>query len=159
MQLLIPWDEASLPLMLSVVRSRLRQVAWRLLAPYGVTPQQYQVLRVLWDAPGVSHGELAGALGLDKPTTTRMLQILQRKGWVAVRPHPGHGRKLCLELSAEGLDLVERLAPFRQQMREGLEAGLDAGQRQAIRDLLFVLKENLDRIDEAIPPAPPSPLS
>jgi DNA-binding MarR family transcriptional regulator len=148
MQLLIPWDEASLPLMLTVVRSRLRQVSWRLLAPFGITPQQYQVLRVLSDTPGLCHGELAGALGLDKPTTTRMIQTLQRKGWVDVLPHPCHGRKLRLELSPGGRTLVESLAPFRKQIREGLEAGMDEGQRQAVRALLHTLKTNLDRMEE-----------
>lgn len=147
MQLLVPWEEAGLPLMLTVVRSRLRQVSWHLLAPYGVTPQQYQVLRALADKPGLCHRELAGALGLDKPTATRLLQALQRKGWVEVLPHPCHGRKLRLELSPEGQALVERLMAFRKTIREGLEQGLDEQERVAIRALLRKLKHNLDRMD------------
>jgi len=149
MQLLVPWETASLPLMLTVVRSRLRQVSWRLLAPYGVTPQQYQVLRVLSDTPGLCHGELAGALGLDKPTATRMLQNLQRKGWVDVLPHPCHGRKLRLELSPAGQAMVDSLGEFRRTVREGLEQGLDEDERKAVRALLHKLKLNLDRLDEA----------
>ena len=155
MQLLIPWDEASLPLMLTVVKSRMRQVSLKLLAPYGITPQQYQVLRVLSEKPGLCHFELAGALGLDKPSATRLLQGVQRKGWVESRPHPGHKRKLCLGLSAEGLALVGRLTQFRKTMREGLEKGLDEGERKAIRALLLKLRTNLDRMEEAasLPPA------
>jgi DNA-binding MarR family transcriptional regulator len=155
MQLLIPWEDASLPLMLTVVRSRLRQVSWRLLAPYGITPQQYQVLRVLSDSPGLCHGQLAGALGLDKPTATRLLQALQRKGWVDVLPHPSHGRKLRLELSADGQALVTNLVPFRKTVREGLEEGLEPGERKALRDMLHKLKLNLDHMDEALDTAPP----
>jgi len=147
MQLLIPWEEASLPLMLSVVKSHLRQVSLRLLAPYGITPQQHQVLRVLADKPGLCHGELAGALGLDKPSATRLLHNVHGKGWVELLPHPTHKRKLRLELSAEGLALVARLATFRAAVREGLERGLDEGERQAIRALLHKLQHNLDRMD------------
>jgi len=149
MQLLIPWEDASLPLMLTVVRSRLRQVTWHLLAPHGITPQQYQVLRVLSDAPGLCHGQLAGALGLDKPTTTRMIQALVRKGWVDVLPHPSHKRKTRLELSVGGRAKVEELVPFRTAVREGLEAGLDEGERKAVRALLHKLKNNLDHLDGA----------
>ena len=149
MQLLIPWEEASLPLMLTVVKSRLNQVTWRLLAPYGVTPQQYQVLRVLSDSPSLCHGQLAGALGLDKPTATRLVQALQRKGWVEVSPHACDGRKLRLDLSPSGRDLVARLADFRTHVRERIEEGLDEGERQAIRSLLHKLKLNLDSLDEA----------
>ncbi|BDU73453.1 MarR family winged helix-turn-helix transcriptional regulator [Mesoterricola silvestris] len=147
MQLLIPWEDASLPLMLTVVRSRLRQVAWHLLAPHGLTPQQYQVLRVLSDSPGLCHGQLAGALGLDKPTATRMVQALARKGWVDVLPHPTHGRKTRLELSEGGRAKVESLVGFRKAIREGLEAGLDGEERKAVRALLLKLKTNLDHLD------------
>ena len=63
MQLPFAWEDASLPLMITVVRSRLKQVTWKFLAPHGLTPQQFQVLRVLDDSPGLCHGELAGALG------------------------------------------------------------------------------------------------
>jgi DNA-binding MarR family transcriptional regulator len=154
MQLLVPWEEAGLPLLLTVVRSRLRQVSWRMLAPYGVTPQQYQVLRALADKPGLCHGELAGALGLDKPTATRLLQALQRKGWVEVLPHPCHGRKLRLELSAEGQALVDRLLAFRKTIRAGLEQGLTEAEQRQIRSLLQKLKTNLDQMDADLDAAP-----
>lgn len=149
MQLLIPWEDASLPLMLTVVRSRLKQVSWKLLAPYGITPQQYQVLRVLSDTPGLCHGQLAGALGMDKPSATRLVQTLERKGWVEVTAHPCHGRKRCLDLSESGRALARRLDGFRKTMREALEEGLDPDQRRAVRELLFALKQNLDRLEEA----------
>lgn len=153
MQLLIPWEEASLPLMLSVVRSRLRQVSWKLLAPYGVAPQQYQVLRVLSEHPGLCPGQLAGALGLDRPSATRLLQTVRRKGWVEVSAHPSHGRKQCLALSPSGRALASSLEPFRQTIREGLEEGLEPAERKALRDLLLALNRNLDRM-EAASPAP-----
>jgi DNA-binding MarR family transcriptional regulator len=157
MQLLIPWEEASLPLMLSVVRSRLRQVSWKFLAPHGVAPQQYQALRVLSEHPGLCHGQLAGALGLDKPSATRLLQTLRRKGWVEMSAHPSHGRKQCLVLSPSGLALAARLEPVRTAIREGLEDGLGPAERQAIRDLLLALKCNLDRMEAAAPPSAGKP--
>ena len=147
MQLLVPWEEAALPLMISVVRSRMRQVSWHMLAPYGVTPQQFQVLRALEDKPGLCHGELVGALGLDKPTATRILQALQAKGWVEILPHPDHGRKLRLELSLEGRNLLDSLLVFRKTIRDGLEQDFDDEEKRAIRALLLKLKNNLDRMD------------
>jgi len=154
MQLLIPWDEASLPLMLTVVKSRMRQVSLRFLAPYGITPQQYQVLRVLSERPGLCHGGLAGALGLDKPSATRLLQSVERKGWVELFPHPANKRKLRLELSPEGLRMVDRLEAFRKTMREGLEEGLEEGERKAIRAILHKLHNNLDRMEAVAGTAP-----
>jgi MarR family transcriptional regulator for hemolysin len=146
---MVPWEDASLPLMLSVVRSRLKQVALKLLAPYGVTYIQFQMLRALFDSPGICHGHLAGALGLDKPTTTRVVQTLQRKGWVTLVPHAADGRKVRLDLSASGRELVESLAGFRGRVREAMEEGLSPEERRSIRALLLKIKTNLDRLDEA----------
>jgi DNA-binding MarR family transcriptional regulator len=157
MQLWGTWEEASLPLLLTLVRSRLRQVSWHLLAPFDITPQQYQVLMTLVDHPGLSHRELAEALVLDKPTATRILQALQRKAWIRILPHPHHGRKLRIELTPEGTALTGRLQAFRHTIRKGLERDLDPEERRTLRLLLRRLKENLDLMDSSLDaPSEPS---
>jgi len=148
MKLNIPWEEAHLPLLLAVVRSRLRQVGLQHLAPFGLTPQQFQVLAVLESDPGICHKNLAGALGMDKPTATRLLQTLQKKGWILIQPDPKHGRRLCITLSPEGAGLMGQLKEFRLFFREGLEAGLEPTERQQLRDLLHKLMLNLDRLEQ-----------
>lgn len=150
MQLLMPWEEASLPLILSVAKSRLRQVSWRMLAPYGITPQQYQVVINVSDHPGLSHGELASALGLDKPTATRMIQAVVAKGWVSVQPDPAHGRRLKLHLTDEGAALAQRLATFRRTLRAGIEAGLSPEERLQLRRLLERVVANLDDLEAQV---------
>lgn len=150
-QLQIPWSEAHLPLLLTVVRSRIRQVSLRFLTPYDVTHQQFQVLALLERSPGICHKDLAGALGLDKPTATRILQALQRKGWIEVRSDPKHGRRLRIDLSETGRALMAELGGFRQFFREGLETGLSPEERQTLRDLLQRLMLNLDRLEALSP--------
>jgi len=148
MQLNIPWEEAHLPLLLTVVRSRIRQVSLHFLAPHDLTPQQFQVLAVLEGNPGICHKNLAGAIGIDKPTATRLLQTLQKKDWIRIQPDPKHGRRLVLDLSPEGARVLGQLSEFRQFFREGLEDGMEPAERQQLRDLLHRLMLNLDRLDQ-----------
>jgi len=148
MKLNIPWEEAHLPLLLTVVRSRMRQVSLHFLAPHDLTPQQFQVLAVLEKSPGICHKDLAGAIGMDKPTATRLLQALQRKGWVLIQPDPAHGRRLCIELSPEGARVLGQLSTFREAFREGLEEGLEDSERKQLRELLQKLMLNLDRLEQ-----------
>jgi len=147
MQLHTPWEEAHLPLLLSVVRSRMRQVLLHHLAPHGLTTQQFQVLAVLEAKPGICHKNLAGAIGMDKPTATRLLQTLQKKAWVQIQADPEHGRRLQITLTPEGAELVRSMAPLRVTFRKALEEGMDASERQQLRDLLHKVYLNLDRLE------------
>jgi len=147
MQRLVSWEQASLPLMISSLKSRLRQVAWRRLAPFGITPEQFQALRTLEDRPGLCHGELACTLGLDKPSATRVIQGLARKGLAQILPSPRDGRKLCLVLTEAGTALMARVQPFRQSVREGLERGLEPEEQARLRALLGKLMDNLDAME------------
>ncbi|WP_005035767.1 MarR family winged helix-turn-helix transcriptional regulator [Holophaga foetida] len=147
-QINVPWDEAHLPLLLTLVRSRVKQVSLQFLAPHNLTPPQFQVLAVLESNPGICHKNLAGALGMDKPTATRILQTLQKKAWILIEPDPTHGRRLRIKLSPEGARVLGQIAEFRHTFREGLEEGMDPAERQQLRELLRRLMLNLDRLEQ-----------
>jgi MarR family transcriptional regulator, transcriptional regulator for hemolysin len=140
--------------MISALKSRLRQVAWRRLAPFGVTPEQFQALRALEDRPGLSHGQFTAALGLDKPSATRLLQGLARKGLARALPSPGDGRRQHLELTAGGRALLEDLRPFQRAIREGLDRGLAPEDLDRLRALLGTLMTNLEVLDASTPGPP-----
>jgi DNA-binding MarR family transcriptional regulator len=118
-----------------------------MLAPYGVTPLQYQALRAVGDGQGICHGQLAGTLGLDKPSATRLLQTLERKGWVRVRKAPCQGRKLAIELTEGGAALAARMDPFREAIRGGLDRGFSPLELAQLREFLKRLAHNLDRLE------------
>ncbi len=85
--------------------------ARELLAPHGVTPAQYAVLKVLGEADGRTLTELAGRLVLDSATATGLADRLEAAGLV--------------ERRADGEDRrVSRL--FLTERGRGLGAPLDA---------------------------------
>ncbi|HJV38431.1 MAG TPA: MarR family winged helix-turn-helix transcriptional regulator [Geothrix sp.] len=148
MQLTASWKTASLSHMITAVKSRMRQVAGRRLAPYGLTPQQFQLLMAVAERDGRCHGDLARCTWMDKPTATRILRTLQDRGLVRAEGDPAHRRRVLFHLLPEAEALVQELRTFRQSMREGMEQGLDPKDRDRLRDILASVMGNLDRMDE-----------
>ncbi len=100
--------------------------AKRRLAPYGVTPVQYGLLEVLWEADGQSGAALGERLRLDGATITGLLDRLAHAGFVERRPHPTDRRinhvyltdtgralqrDLDREINALATEVLGRLAP------------------------------------------------
>jgi DNA-binding MarR family transcriptional regulator len=94
-------------------------------------------------ARGIAQGELAGLLGLEKSTVSRLAAGLERKGWVRRGRDEGNQRYVRLYLTAEGAVVANRLwdAWLSRQARilAGLtdeeRAGLSSGLRGLVRGL------------------------
>lgn len=99
---------------------------------YDVSVTQCYALEALARRGALTLNELAAQLYLDKSTASRVVDALERKGYVARRPHPHDGRALQLEPTAAGQALhtqieadilaEERrlLAPFAPEVRQAM---------------------------------------
>jgi DNA-binding MarR family transcriptional regulator len=90
-----------------LVRRGLGQV----LEPYGITPQQYNVLRILRGAgeQGLPTLEIGERMIEQAPGVTRLLDRLEAKALVRRERCPQDRRQVLCWLTAGGLELVERL--------------------------------------------------
>jgi DNA-binding MarR family transcriptional regulator len=91
---------------------RLRALEDELFARYGLTPQQYNVLRLLRaSAPeAVQTLTLADRLVSRAPDITRMLDKLERRGLIT-RQRPSDNRRVVrVQIAAAGLDLLTDIA-------------------------------------------------
>ena len=79
--------------------------------PHGITPQQYNVLRILRGAapdglPTLTIGE---RMVEQTPGVTRLIDRLERKGLVERIPCPKDRRRVFCQITPKGLDLLEQL--------------------------------------------------
>ena len=121
-----------------------------LLAPYDLSPQQYNVLRILRGARGEALPtlEIAHRMIERAPGITRLLDRLERKGLVVrVRCHEDRRRVLC-SVAPAGLALLAELDEPMQALDDVAMSGLAEPE---LRQLLVWL----DRVRESSPlPAP-----
>lgn len=125
----------------------MRQVSWRWLAPHALTPQQYTVLMVLSEKPGLSLRQVAELVWVDSPTACRILKNLEDRSFVVATPDRGHGRRLKLTLSPAGLALAASLRQLRKTLIEGIEAGLTEDECHQLRRTLRRMMSNLAQME------------
>src|SRR5213078_1089670 len=83
----------------------------QVIEPHGITPQQYNVLRILRGAgpeglPTLTIGE---RMIEQTPGVTRLVDRLERKGRVARTPCPTDRRRVFCQITPKGLDLLKEL--------------------------------------------------
>lgn len=111
-----------------------------LLAPYGVTPQQFALLGFLWKQDKLSQVELSDKTGIDRTTLSGLIDRLEKQGLVTRLPHPCDRRACLVALTPEGRTFETILAPLAQQMREQLRTGLAPGEYEQLCLLLTRLR-------------------
>jgi DNA-binding MarR family transcriptional regulator len=73
----------------------------------GLSFSRTRAVRRVADEP-MSMGELAAALGIDRPNATVLVDDLERQGLVRRRPHPTDRRAKMVEATRKGKNIAER---------------------------------------------------
>jgi DNA-binding MarR family transcriptional regulator len=108
-----------------------------------VSASEARALIELISARGIAQGELAGLLGLEKSTVSRLAAGLERKGWVRRGRDGENQRYVRLYLTAEGRAVAVRVWGAWQSRQARIlgalsveeRAGLSAGLRGLVRGL------------------------
>lgn len=79
------------------------------LAPFGMTIQQFSVLRNIARADSIALSRLADVLVMDRTSLYRALTPLERSGWVVT--HAGTGRTRIVQLTGEGHAALKAATP------------------------------------------------
>jgi DNA-binding MarR family transcriptional regulator len=108
-----------------------------------ISASEARALIELVSARGIAQGELAGLLGLEKSTVSRLAAGLERKGWIQRGRDEGNQRYLRLYLTPDGADVAARVWRAWQSRQARIlgalsadeRAGLSAGLRGLVRGL------------------------
>ncbi len=138
-ELLVDQIEDCLSFYLGKAYQRVTQSAKQRLAPYGVTPVQYALLKVLWEQDQQSGAELGERLLLDSATMTGLLDRLEQAGLIERKAHATDRRVNRVALTARGRDLQAPLDREMDQMNEDFLGAFPAEERKLLRNLLIIL--------------------
>jgi MarR family 2-MHQ and catechol resistance regulon transcriptional repressor len=103
---------------------------------YDVSVTQCYALEALVRRGGTTLNDLAAQLYLDKSTASRVVDALERKGYMTRLPHPEDRRAVLLEATAAGRALEGKIRDSILAEERELLAGFAPDVRQAMTQLL-----------------------
>jgi DNA-binding MarR family transcriptional regulator len=97
-----------------------------------VSASEARALIELVSARGIAQGELAGLLGLDKSTVSRLAAGLERKGWIRRGRDGDNQRYVRLYLTPEGGEVAGRVWHAWQSRQARILGELSADERAGL---------------------------
>ena len=133
-------------LLIGAVRRRIKQAVGSHVRRYRLSTQQFWVLVAIHEHPGISLGELAAHLRMDKPTASRVVFTLMKRKLLQVTGHATDRRRACLHVGAAGAPLTKELHGLASAVRGAVTHGLTATELAALRRALRKIIDNMDRL-------------
>ncbi len=125
--------------------SLLLQSRERFAARIGVSGPQYAMLVIASEETTATVGLMAERMGISPPFVTAEVGKLARRGLLVKRANPADARSNVLLLSPTGRQLLIELAPLRREINDMIYGDLNAGEVQALTDLVGRLHERAAR--------------
>ena len=111
---------------------------------FGITVDQWAILKNLRQHTDLSQKELADYCGKDQPTLTRIVDILVSKKLVERRPNPTDRRSFVVHLTAEGTQKVEDLSARVSEIRMQAWKALNDDDFEQLKRILNTIYANLE---------------
>jgi MarR family transcriptional regulator for hemolysin len=115
------------------------------LKPYDVTTEQFAVLYHIGSNEGLNQKEIAAMSHKDQPTTTRIVDLLVKKGLARRQASDADRRAYLLYLNPAGHELIEKLQPLEFEVNQEITNELTEEQLDFFWRSLEQFNSNLDR--------------
>jgi DNA-binding MarR family transcriptional regulator len=114
-----------------------------LLEGLGLYRGQPPVLRALWEQEGLTHTELAERLRNTPATITKMLQRMEKTGFILRKPDADDQRVSRVYLTEAGRAIQSEVQAIWQKMEAETFAGFTPEEGVLLRQFLLRLRQNL----------------
>ena len=124
----------------------------RLRERHGIATSQFEALRYLRDHPGSRVADLAAEFAIGIGATSKVVDRLEARGWVARQPNPSDRRSSLLALTDDGRRLLDAAeGTFGERLAALIADALDAPRITATAQALAQLRSVLERDQIGIP--------
>lgn len=139
--------EVGLGMLLRAADSAFNRVLRLKLSKHGVSFSEFQHLRQLWDEEGLNQVEMSRRIGIERASSTAVIDSLLRKSLIRRSRDATDKRKILVYLTPRGAALRTKLWPCAIETNALAYAGLGSGQRRTLFQLLSAVTDNLNRAD------------
>ena len=146
-----PEDDGYIGYMLSDVARLIRTIFDRRVRDIGLTRAQWLVLTRLYRRPGSSQTQLAEMLEIDRASAGRMIDRMEKNGWVERRPDRGDRRVNRLHLTDEARRVHAEMWAIAESTVDDALSPLSANERDQYTELTAKVKGRLQNLAGATP--------
>jgi DNA-binding MarR family transcriptional regulator len=137
-------DTAStLGLLVSDLARLLRRSMDRRLQSLGLTQAQWRAIARLSRGEGMTQTALAESLEIQPITVTRLIDRMERAGWVERRMHPLDRRAVQLYLAPRSQPILAQMHARAAETLDEATRGIGTGAQKQLLDTLEQIKHNL----------------
>ncbi len=120
-------------------------VAERVKAEAGVGAGHFELLRYVRDHPDTRVADLASAFAIGVGTTSKIVDRLEKQGWMRRHPNPANRRSSLLALTRTGQSVLSRAEPaWQAAIQEILGGAVTTDELAALAQTLDTLRSDLE---------------
>ena len=109
-----------------------------------VSPEQWSVMMCIHGSPGLTQTQISERVIRDKTGVTRILDGLEKRGYVRRTPDESDRRAYRIYLTDEGEDALRTIIPIAAGLDGIAMTGLDAEEREFLIGKLSVVRFTLE---------------
>jgi DNA-binding MarR family transcriptional regulator len=137
----------SIGFMINNTARKLNQQLTSRFHPFDITSEQWSVLNRLAKQDGITQKELSHRAVKDPTNLTRILDQLERKGWIRRVANQEDRRSFLTYVTDSGRALNAKLLPIEAQFIANISSGLSENEMDALKKTLSQINENIGRSD------------
>lgn len=118
------------------------------LKPYNITTEQWGVLRTLFEMDDIAQKELSIRSDKDQATLTKILDILEKNGFVGRASNPSDRRSFLIRITEKGRNLVEEVSPYLEQFYGDIVKEIDSEKIEIFQEVMLSLEGRIDFLIE-----------
>ncbi len=145
---IIPLRE-SLAFNISRTSTLLRRHLVRTLSDYNITPEQWQIIVMLWQSDNpISQKEITVSLLKDKHAVSRMIKKMVENGWVEKLSKKGDSRITLIKLTEKGLNTAEDMyVKLATSVRNKVFNHFSKAEKDQVKNFMIRLGDLLEAIE------------
>jgi DNA-binding MarR family transcriptional regulator len=114
---------------------------------FGLTRAQWRALKTIWRNEGLSQTELADRLDMEPIPVGRVIDRLQKAGYVERRADPADRRRWCLYLTPKAQAVIAEMEVIAGGLRDEVLQNIKRADFDTLLRVLAQLKQNLVALD------------
>ncbi|MFC5699876.1 MarR family winged helix-turn-helix transcriptional regulator [Cohnella faecalis] len=118
------------------------------LKSYELTPEQWAVLVRAAETDGSMQKDIAERAGKDRPTTTRIIDALEAKGFIVKRAGDHDRRSFLVFATEKGKRTVKEVEPLESRTMDEAMEGISPSDRTLLFELLEQINVNADKLSQ-----------